>query len=89
MSAGGIAYVVMGIFFVGMFWMLLGSLVDGFGNEINNQLEQGTFHVSQIKMDSFDILSGQLWAKLPIMFLIAFVIIGIIIALRDAPGEAY
>lgn len=79
----------MGIFFCGMFWMLLGSLVDGFGAEINNQLEAGTFHVSQQKMDAYDTLANTFWAKLPVVFLIAFVIIGVIIALRDAPGEAY
>lgn len=89
MSAGGIAYIVMGIFFLAFFWMLLGSMVDGFGNEINNQLDQGTFHVSQIKMDTFDTLAHTFWARLPIIFLIGFVIIGIIIALRDSPGEAY
>lgn len=79
----------MGIFFVGMFWMLLGSLVDGFGEEINTQLEVGTFHVSQQKMDAYDILANQFWAKLPVIFLIAFVIVGVLIAIRDAPGEAY
>jgi hypothetical protein len=79
----------MGIFFVGMFWMLLGALVDGFGAEINHQWEVGTFHVSQQKMDTYDTLVNVFWSKLPIIFLIAFVILGVIIALRDAPGEAY
>jgi hypothetical protein len=89
MSAGGIAYVVLGIFFVGFFWITLGSLVDGFGNEINRQYTDGTVHVSQMKMDTFDTLAHTFWEKLPIVFILGFLIIGVVIALRDTPGEAY
>jgi hypothetical protein len=88
MSAGGIAYFVLGILFFAFFYLLFGGFIDTNTSIANEQISDTSLHPSQLRMDTVGLLL-KYWIAIPIVFLILSGYILIRNALRDATGEVY
>lgn len=88
MSAGGIAYFVIGILFFAFFYLLFGGFIDVNVSVANEQLSDTGFHPSQLRMDTAGFLV-KYWIAIPIVFLILSGFVLIRNALRDVTGEVY
>jgi hypothetical protein len=88
MSAGGIAYFVLGLLFFAFFYLLFGGIVDKNVEIANDQMYDTSMHTSQLRIDSVGLLT-KFWLVLPLIF---FLIMGFFLiknALREQSGEVY
>jgi uncharacterized protein with PQ loop repeat len=88
MSAGGIAYFVLGLLFFAFFYLLFGGIVDKNVEISNDQMYDDSLHTSQLRMDSIEMLT-KYWLVIPFIF---FIIMGFMLiknALREQTGEVY
>jgi hypothetical protein len=88
MSAGGIAYFVLGLLFFAMFYILFGTIVDKNVEIGNEQIYEGSLHTSQLRVDSIGYLI-KYWLVLPFIFFIMMGLFLLKTALREQSGEVY
>lgn len=86
MSSGGITYFVMGLIALGFFYLMFGVLVDEFVVEVNDQLADPDWHVSQQRTDAAGGVTLA-WGVVPIILLIFMFLYGFVIAIRESDGN--
>lgn len=88
MSAGGIAYFILGILFFAFFYLMFGGFMDKNTEIANDQIADTSLHPSQLRMDTVGFLL-KYWIALPIIFLLLSGYVLIRNSLRDVTGEVY